>query len=102
MVSGLLGVGGGIVKVPVMRLLMGLSMHEAVATSSFMILMTSTAGALSHVALGSPDMVAALATAPAAVLGAQLGSRLSVRVRGGRLSRAFSVLLAATAVRMAL
>lgn len=46
--SGLLGIGGGTVMVPVFRLVFGLSPIEATATSLFAIIPTSVAGAVTH------------------------------------------------------
>ncbi|HXE80553.1 MAG TPA: sulfite exporter TauE/SafE family protein [Vicinamibacterales bacterium] len=89
-ISTLLGVGGGIVKVPVLNAWCGVPMRAAAATSAFMIGVTATAGAVIY--YGRGDMIPELAAA--AVLGVQLGSTAGTRV-GKRLGqRALSLLLA--------
>ena len=75
LVSALLGVGGGIVKVPVMHLVMGVPLRVATATSNLMIGVTATGGAIIY--LGHGDLNPLLA-APA-ILDVQLGSRLGMQ-----------------------
>ena len=69
-VSSLLGIGGGIVKVPVLNAWCGVPLRAAAATSAFMIGVTATAGAVIY--FGHGQLIPALAAA--AVLGVQLGS----------------------------
>jgi len=68
--SSLLGIGGGIIKVPVLNAWCGVPLRAAAATSAFMIGVTATAGAVIY--YGHGQLVPALAAA--AVLGVQLGS----------------------------
>jgi hypothetical protein len=76
MISGLLGVGGGVVKVPLMYLVMGVPFKVATATSNFMIGVTAAASAFIYYARGD---VWPLITAPTAV-GVFLGARVGVRL----------------------
>jgi hypothetical protein len=69
-VSSMLGIGGGIIKVPVLNAWCGMPMRAAAATSAFMIGVTATAGAIIY--YGRGQIVPVLAAA--AVLGVQLGS----------------------------
>jgi hypothetical protein len=69
-VSSLLGIGGGIIKVPVLNAWCGMPLRAAAATSAFMIGVTATAGAVIY--YGRGQIVPVLAAA--AVLGVQLGS----------------------------
>ncbi len=69
-VSSLLGIGGGVVKVPALNAWCGIPMRAAAATSAFMIGVTATGGAIIYYGRGE---LPALAAAPA-VLGVQLGS----------------------------
>src|SRR4051794_22685600 len=78
-VSALLGVGGGILKVPALNTWCGVPVRAAAATSAFMIGVTATGGAMIY--YGRGDLPALLA-APA-VLGVQLGSWVGLRVGGG-------------------
>lgn len=73
-VSGLLGIGGGILKVPVLNVWCGVPMRAAVATSAFMIGVTAVAAAPIYYAEGK--IVPPLAAA--AVLGVLVGSRLGL------------------------
>ena len=69
-VSSLLGIGGGIIKVPVLNAWCGVPLRAAAATSAFMIGVTATGGAIIY--YGRGDLIP-FAAAPA-VLGVQLGS----------------------------
>jgi uncharacterized membrane protein YfcA len=69
-VSSLLGIGGGVVKVPVLNAWCGVPLRAAAATSAFMIGVTASAGAVIY--YGHGQLIPALAAA--AVLGVQLGS----------------------------
>jgi len=69
-VSSLLGIGGGVIKVPVLNAWCGIPLRAAAATSAFMIGVTATSGAIIYYGRGD---LPALAAAPA-VLGVQLGS----------------------------
>ena len=51
--AGLLGIGGGFLKTPVMVMLFGIPAEVAVATSLFMITFTSGIGSISHAYLGN-------------------------------------------------
>jgi uncharacterized protein len=75
-VSALLGVGGGIIKVPVLNAWCGMPLRAAAATSALMIGVTATGGAIIYYGRGDLD---ALAAAPA-ILGVQLGSWLGLRL----------------------
>lgn len=53
--SGLLGIGGGVIKVPIMSLIFNIPIHNAVSTSTFMIVITSLVGSLSHFFMSNVD-----------------------------------------------
>jgi uncharacterized membrane protein YfcA len=98
--SSLLGIGGGIVKVPVIHLVMGLPMKAAIATSAFMIAITASVGALlyHHNGYIYPFIVAPLVIG--AVIGARVGVELTQRAGGVVLRRIFGVFLFLIAVLM--
>lgn len=100
--SALLGVGGGTVKVPVMHLVMGVPLRVATATSNLMIGVTASASAVIYLVRGGIDPYVAGPTAIGVFLGASLGSRLAHRVRIGILRWLFVIVLAYTAVQMLL
>ena len=101
-VSGLLGIGGGGIKVPAMNVVSGVPMKVAVATSNFMIGVTAAASALVYIRNGFCD---AFITAPVVLgtlLGASLGARLTRKVKGVFLKKVFVALLTVLAARMLL
>ncbi len=101
-VSALLGVGGGIVKVPLMNLAMGVPLRVATATSNLMIGITASASAIVYFLRGGIDPYVAGPTAVGVFLGALAGSRVAHRVDVRILRLLFVVVLAYTAVQMAL
>lgn len=90
-VSSLLGIGGGIVKVPVLNAWCGVPLRAAAATSAFMIGVTATAGAIIY--YGNGQLVPALAAA--AVLGVQAGSWAGLRLGERASNRALKLVMAA-------
>ena len=100
--SALLGIGGGIVKVPLMHLAMGVPLRVATATSNLMIGITAAAGAVIYLVRGEIDPYVAGPTAIGVFLGASVGSRVAHRIRYRYLLWLFVVVLAYTAVQMLL
>jgi len=98
--SGLLGVGGGIIQVPALTLLCGLPMKAAAATSNFMIGVTAVASAVIYYGRGyvSPSLAAAC------VIGVFVGSRAGVvvsgRIRGDSIRKAFAGVMVLIGVRL--
>lgn len=79
-VSALLGVGGGLVKVPVMHLVMGVPLRVATATSNLMIGVTASASAVIYLLRGEIDPFVAGPTALGVFFGAAIGSRTAHRI----------------------
>jgi uncharacterized membrane protein YfcA len=94
LVAGLLGIGGGIVKVPTMRGIMGVPMKVAVGTSNFMIGVTASAAALVYFSLGAIDPVLAATSALGVVVGTRYAARMVERLHTTHLVQAFAVVLA--------
>lgn len=99
-VSALLGIGGGIIKVPLMHLAMGVPLRTAAATSNLMIGITAAASAVIYLLRGEIDPYVAGPTAIGVFLGASIGSRIAPRVNVRWLQLAFIVVLGVTAVQM--
>lgn len=82
--SGMLGIGGGVLKVPLMTMVLGLPIRTAIATSSFMVGLTASAGSLVYLLKGyvNPYAVASLALGiiPGATLGAHMLKKISPRI----------------------
>jgi uncharacterized membrane protein YfcA len=98
-ISSLFGVGGGIIFVPAMLLVLGLTMHRAAPTSQLTLMMTSIAGVLTHAALLNPDYLQALALSAGAFAGAQLGARASRTAKEVLLQRLLGLVLIAVAAK---
>jgi len=78
--SGLLGIGGGPIKVPVMYLFMGIPLMVATATSNFMIGVTAAASAIVYYRRGDVLVQYAAPLAVGVFMGSLLGARLSPRI----------------------
>ncbi len=78
--SALLGIGGGLVKVPVMHVIMGVPLRVATATSNLMIGITASASAIIYLLRGGIDPYVASPTAVGVFFGASLGSRIAHRI----------------------
>jgi uncharacterized membrane protein YfcA len=100
-VSALLGIGGGIIKVPVMHLVMGVPLRIATATSNLMIGITASASAIVYLLRGGIDVYASAPTAVGVFVGASIGSRLAGRVHVRLLRLLFVAVLLFTAFEMA-
>ncbi len=98
--SGLLGVGGGLLMVPILTLMLGKDMHSAVATSLAIIIPTAIAGTVLHGMAGRVDVKLFLICSGFAIVGGLLGSWLSGSVSPVLLRRVFAGLLFVIALRM--
>ncbi|MBV8943796.1 MAG: sulfite exporter TauE/SafE family protein [Solirubrobacterales bacterium] len=105
-VSSFLGIGGGVVHVPVLVTVLGFPTHVATATSHFVLAWMALVATLTHVAVGTFHGAVGLRRSAAlsvgVVLGAQLGAVLSQRVSGTVIHRLLAVALFALGARLAL
>jgi uncharacterized protein len=99
-ISGLLGIGGGVIKVPIMTLVMGIPLRAAIGTSNFMIGITAATSAVIYYQHGYVVPSIAIPTALGVLIGAQAGTRIGGRVRSHRLKQIFQVLLLVFALEM--
>ncbi|MFI5254337.1 MAG: sulfite exporter TauE/SafE family protein [Candidatus Limnocylindrales bacterium] len=100
--SALLGVGGGIVKVPAMHLVMGVPLRVATATSNLTIGVTASASAVLYLLRGTVDPYVAGPVVLGVFVGASVASRVAHRVPIRLLRWLFVVVLAIVAVQMVL
>jgi uncharacterized membrane protein YfcA len=100
LLSGLLGIGSGVFKVPAMDLAMGLPLKVSSATSNLMIGVTAAASAAVYFSRGDIHPFIAGPVAIGIVIGAGLGSRLLSRARPHWLRLLFVGVLAVVAVQM--
>ncbi len=82
LMSGLFGIGGGSLFVPLMVLLFRFPPHMATATSMFIIFLSSIVGSGMKVYLGEIDWLLVLALAPGAWIGGKLGAAIALRLSG--------------------
>ena len=101
LLSGLLGVGGGILKMPMMVLLLGIPVEIAIGSSALMVGLTAAGGFGGHLIQGHWNWHASLLLGAVVFLGAQLGSRISVGLDSGRLKTISGWFLLAVAILMA-
>ncbi len=98
--SGLLGIGGGVIVVPGLVLLVGLDQHSAAATSVATIVLTASAGLLAFGSGGAVDWATALVVFTGAATGAWAGAHYMNRIPEHVLAGIFTIVLGVSAVRM--
>ena len=91
LLTSMVGIGGGALKVPLMILLFGIPVPIAIGSSAFMVGLTAAAGLLGHMSAGGVDWTAALLLAIPVFIGGQIGSRLSVQLNAQQLKKWFGV-----------
>jgi uncharacterized membrane protein YfcA len=101
-VSSVLGIGGGIIHVPVLTALLGFPVHIATATSHFALAVMAGTGTLTHVVTGGfqHGIRRAIMLSVGVLIGAQVGARLSNRLHGPGILRLLAVALVFVAVRL--
>ena len=99
-ISSLFGIGGGIIFVPLMTLVLRMPMHRAGPTSQLTLLISSTAGVLTHVILGHPDYIHGAYLAIGAFVGGQMGARLSRHIEESILQKLLSIILIGAAIKL--
>jgi len=101
-ISGLIGVGGGILKVPMMVLLFGIPMEIAVGSSAFMVGLTAAGGFVGHAVAGHWDWKASVVLAVAVFAGGRVGAHISVRIDKEKLKKVFGWFLLGIACLMSI
>ena len=99
-ISGLLGVGGGIFKVPAMNIISGMPLKAATATSNFMIGVTAAASAFIYFAHGHLNPLIASPAALGVLAGSFLGVRINRRIKGSVLTWIFAMVLLLISLKM--
>ena len=98
--SGLFGVGGGIVMVPLLLLWLGLSERVATATSLCAIVVIAAIAAALQAGYGNVDWSDALLLAGPAVVGVALGIALQQRLPERAISALFALLLVVISIEL--
>jgi len=92
-VSGMVGIGGGVIKVPVMNLVMKIPIKAAAATSNFMVGVTAAASAVIYFESGLVDLKLAAPTITGIMIGAYIGTRLLAKSRSAVVRKVLAVVL---------
>lgn len=101
-VSTLLGIGGGIIHVPLLVFAIGFPVHVATATSHFVLALTALAGTSQHIAAGifQHGIRRTIAISAGALVGAPLGARLSRNTHPAWIVRGLAIALCVVGVRL--
>ncbi len=91
--GGLVGLGGGVVMIPLMVAVLKLSQHKAHGTSLFALVFTGLTGAIAYGAKGSVDIIASLILAITAIFTARLGAKFAHSLPEWKLKRSFGAFL---------
>jgi len=102
MLGGLVGVGGGVVMIPLLVAVLGLGQHRAHGTSLMALVFTGLAGAIAYSTRGQVDVAAAAALAVPATLTARFGARHAHALPEWQLRRSFGAFLVAVIVLLVL
>ncbi len=99
-ISGVLGVGGGVMKVPVLNLLLGAPIHRSTSTSTFMMGLTAVAGSIAYFLRGELLVSIAAPLVLGVLIGGRLGPVIAVRIDALGIKRTFAIALVLVAIRM--
>lgn len=99
--SGLVGIGGGIIMVPVLVLMFGFTQHKAQGTTlALLMIPVGIFGVMNYYKAGNVDFKTALLLGAGFVLGSYLGSKTAISLSQETLRKAFAVLMFIVAVKM--
>jgi uncharacterized membrane protein YfcA len=101
-VSSFLGIGGGIIHVPALCYFLNFPIHIATATSHFILAIMALTGTVVHILTGTfaHGVHRTIVLAIGVIIGAQIGARLSERIRGNWILRALAVALGLVGLRI--
>jgi uncharacterized membrane protein YfcA len=101
-ISSFLGIGGGIIHVPALSYFLGFPVHIATATSHFILAIMALTGTVVHIATGtfSHGVHRTIVLAIGVLLGAQVGARLSEKIKGSWIIRGLAIALGIVGLRI--
>ncbi len=100
MIAGLLGIGGGIILVPLLAGVLLLGQHQAHGTSLAVVLFIGLPAAITYALFGHMDWVLVLELAVGSMVGVILGAKLMMRMRARELRLLFGTLAVAVGILM--
>jgi hypothetical protein len=98
--SGLLGVGGGIVIVPFLIFICKYPMKNSAGTVSFIVIFSSLFGIIGHSAFGTLDIALIAAAGVAVFIGASIGARLTLRLKSNWIKVGFGLIMWVFAIQL--
>lgn len=99
--SGLFGIGGGVIIVPLLILVLGFTAQQAAGTSlAALLLPVGLFGAIQYLQAGQVSILNAALLAVGLLIGAYLGARMGLSLPSEVVQRAFGVLLLAVGIRL--
>lgn len=98
--SGLLGVGGGVFLVPILVGFYGISQHLAQGISLAVVIPTAIVSSIIYSLHGSVDYLTALPLILGSVVGASIGAKLMKRLPAAQLKQLFAIMLILVGIRM--
>ncbi len=98
--SGMFGIGGGILKVPIMVFILSLPIKTAVATSAFMVGLTACSGGIVYLMRGYVDPLSVMALALGIIPGAMIGAKLLKNLKPWIIRLVFSIVLLYASLRL--
>jgi len=96
--SGLLGVGGGVILLPILIYFIAQPTHKAIGTSLFLVLLTSIYGSITHVMKGNVDVNLVMLILCGSIIGSYIGAAMTTRLRGVTLRKYFCFVVFLSAV----
>ncbi|USS39963.1 sulfite exporter TauE/SafE family protein [Thermococcus aggregans] len=98
--SGLLGISGGILNVPLFHVLVNIPVRYSIGTSSVALFFTALAGTYGHFKAENVNIETALLLAPGLIIGAYLGARSAHTLHSEKLKRGFAFMLVLIGIKM--
>ena len=98
--AGLLGIGGGVIVVPGLVLLVGLSQHQASGTAVAELIFSASAALLAFALAGHVDWTTAMIVFAGSAVGAWTGAHYMHKIPEYALAGVFTLVLAVSSVRM--
>lgn len=102
MLTGMMGIGGGVIFMPLLLLVVGLSMHQAVGTSLGVVLCGSIAGVVVYGSKGQSSLWIVMPLLISSSIGVQVGAWVCQKLHASRLRRMFSGVVLLVAVMVAI
>ncbi len=99
-VAGSVGISGGSLKTPLLILVLGVPEHVAVATSNYMMFLTTLSALITHMYIGHVDYSLGITLGVGGIIGAQIGGRINVKLNRKIVARVLGLILLLVSVRM--